>query len=174
LLADDDIELVINLTPPSVHRQTCLDVLEAGNHVYVEKPLAASFEDATEILDTAETNGLLLGSAPDTFLGARLQTVRSVVDSGRIGEPVGATVVWASGGHENWHPAPDLYYQRGGGPLFDMGPYYVTALVSVLGAASRLPARPLEPSISGRSRATPATAKRSTSKFPHTSLESST
>lgn len=138
MLADDDVELVVNLTPPSVHLETCLDVLNAGKHVYVEKPLAASSEDGREIIETAAQRGLLVGSAPDTFLGAGMQTVRSVLDDGRVGEPVGATAVWASGGHESWHPAPDLYYQSGGGPLFDMGPYYVTALVSVLGPASRV------------------------------------
>jgi predicted dehydrogenase len=138
LLADDKVELVINLTPPSVHLQTCLDVLRAGKHVYVEKPLAASFNEGQQIIEAAAADGLLVGSAPDTFLGAGIQTVRSVIDDGRIGDPVGATAVWASGGHENWHPAPDLYYQRGGGPLFDMGPYYVTALVSVFGSASRV------------------------------------
>ncbi|WP_222912981.1 Gfo/Idh/MocA family oxidoreductase [Natrinema sp. SYSU A 869] len=138
LLAADEIELVVNLTTPSVHRETCRDILTAGKHVYVEKPLAASFGDAEAILDTAAAEGLLVGSAPDTVLGAGLQTARSVIDDGRIGEPVGATAVWTSGGHESWHPSPDLYYQRGGGPLFDMGPYYVTALVSLLGPASRV------------------------------------
>ncbi|WP_339105725.1 Gfo/Idh/MocA family oxidoreductase [Haloterrigena salinisoli] len=138
MLDDDEIELVVNLTPPSVHDETCRDVLTAGKHVYVEKPLAASVEEAEAILETAAAEGLLVGSAPDTFLGAGLQTVRSAIDDGLIGEPVGATAVWASGGHESWHPSPDLYYRRGGGPLFDMGPYYVTALVSVLGPADRV------------------------------------
>jgi len=138
MLDDDDIELVVNLTPPSVHAETCRDILTSGKHVYVEKPLAASFEEGRQILETAATEGLLVGSAPDTFLGAGMQTVRSVLDDGLIGDPVGATAIWASGGHESWHPAPDLYYQRGGGPLFDMGPYYVTALVSVLGSADRV------------------------------------
>lgn len=138
LLDADDVELIVNLTPPSVHRETCRDVLRAGKHVYVEKPLAASFGDAEAILDTAAAEGVLVGSAPDTVLGAGLQTARSVIDGGRIGRPVGATAVWTSGGHESWHPSPDLYYQRGGGPLFDMGPYYVTALVSLLGPASRV------------------------------------
>lgn len=138
LLADETVELIINLTPPSVHHETCLDSLNAGKHVYVEKPLAASFEEGQQIIETAAAADLLVGSAPDTFLGAGLQTVRSVVDNGRIGDPVGATAVWAAGGHENWHPNPDIYYKHGGGPLFDMGPYYVTALVSVLGAISRV------------------------------------
>lgn len=138
LLVADSIELVVNLTPPSVHAETSRDLLTAGKHVYVEKPLAASLEEADDILETATSEGLLVGSAPDTFLGAGLQTARSVVDAGRIGEPIAATAIWASGGHESWHPHPDLYYRRGGGPIFDMGPYYVTALVSLLGPARRV------------------------------------
>ncbi|MCU4802138.1 Gfo/Idh/MocA family oxidoreductase [Halobacteria archaeon HArc-gm2] len=138
MLADPEIEIIINLTPPSVHEATCTQALEAGNHVYVEKPLAATVEGARSILQTAEREGLLVGSAPDTFLGAGLQTCRQVLDEGLIGEPVGATAIWTSPGHEVWHPNPDLYYQEGGGPLFDMGPYYVTALVSLLGPATRV------------------------------------
>lgn len=138
LLADPDIEIVVNLTPPSVHEETCRQILEAGKHVYVEKPLADTVEGARTILDVAEREGLLVGSAPDTFLGAGLQTARQVVDDGVIGRPVGATAIWTSPGHEVWHPNPDLYYQEGGGPLFDMGPYYVTALVSLLGPATRV------------------------------------
>ncbi|WP_435102925.1 Gfo/Idh/MocA family protein [Halarchaeum sp. P4] len=135
---DSDVELVVNLTPPSVHEQTCKQVLDAGKHVYVEKPLASSVEDAAGILEAAEASDLRVGSAPDTFLGAGLQTCRRVIDDGRIGDPVGATAVWTSPGHEAWHPNPDLYYKEGGGPLFDMGPYYVTALVTLLGAAERV------------------------------------
>ena len=138
LAADDDVELVINLTPPSVHAQTCEQFLTAGKHVYVEKPLAVGTDDADAILETAAERGLAVGSAPDTFLGAGLQTCRSAVDEGRIGDPVGATAVWLSAGHEFWHPNPDLFYRAGGGPLFDMGPYYVTALVSLFGPATRV------------------------------------
>lgn len=135
---ESDIDAAVNLTPPAVHAQTCHQLLDAGKHVYVEKPLAATVEDAQEILAMADESDLLVGSAPDTFLGAGLQTCRSVIDSGRIGEPIGATAIWTSGGHESWHPNPDLYYAEGGGPLFDMGPYYVTALVSLLGPAARV------------------------------------
>ncbi|GGL38688.1 oxidoreductase [Halarchaeum grantii] len=135
---ESDVELVVNLTPPSVHEGTCERMLAAGKHVYVEKPLAASVEDAAGIRAAADDAGLLVGSAPDTFLGAGLQTCRRVIDEGRIGEPVGATAIWTSPGHETWHPNPDLYYKEGGGPLFDMGPYYVTALVTLLGAAERV------------------------------------
>lgn len=136
LHADGSIDLVVNLTPPSVHAETCADALAAGKHVYVEKPMAASLADVDSILETAAAENLLVGSAPDTFLGAGLQTCRSAVDRGLVGDPVGATAIWASGGHESWHPDPDLYYEAGGGPLFDMGPYYVTALVSLLGPAN--------------------------------------
>lgn len=138
LLAEDAIEAVVNLTPPSVHAEVCTDVLEAGKHVYTEKPFATTVADADRILDAAAAGDLLVGSAPDTFLGAGLQTCRSIVESGRIGEPIGATAIWSSPGHEHWHPNPDFYYQEGGGPLLDMGPYYVTALVSLLGPATRV------------------------------------
>jgi predicted dehydrogenase len=138
LREDDAVELVVNLTPPGVHAETCRQLLDAGKHVYVEKPLAAGVADAEAIRGAAAEAGLLVGSAPDTFLGAGLQTARSVIDDGAIGEPVGATAVWVSGGHEAWHPNPDLYYDEGGGPLFDMGPYYVTALVSLLGPVERV------------------------------------
>lgn len=138
LREDDAVELVVNLTPPGVHAETCRQLLDAAKHVYVEKPLAAGVADAEAIRGAAAEAGLLVGSAPDTFLGAGLQTARSVIDDGAIGEPVGATAVWVSGGHEAWHPNPDLYYDEGGGPLFDMGPYYVTALVSLLGPVERV------------------------------------
>lgn len=138
LRADDGVELVVNLTPPGVHAETCRQLLDAGKHVYVEKPLAATVDDAASIRAAADEADLLVGSAPDTFLGAGLQTARSVIDDGAIGQPVGATAVWVSGGHEGWHPNPDLYYDEGGGPLFDMGPYYVTALVSLLGPVERV------------------------------------
>lgn len=138
LYGDPDVEAIVNLTPPVAHADTVDRALKAGKHVYVEKPLAASLAHADRILDRARASDLIIGSAPDTFLGAGLQTARSVVDSGRIGEPVGATAVWTSGGHESWHPNPDFYYKEGGGPLFDMGPYYVTALVSLLGPVDRV------------------------------------
>ncbi|WP_459193944.1 Gfo/Idh/MocA family protein [Halosimplex sp. J119] len=138
LLADESIEAVVNLTPPHVHAQVITDALEAGNHVYTEKPFATTVDDAREIVATATEQDLLVGSAPDTFLGAGLQTAREVIDEGRIGDPVGATAHWTSPGHERWHPNPDLYYKEGGGPLFDMGPYYVTALVFLLGSATRV------------------------------------
>ncbi|WP_114577095.1 Gfo/Idh/MocA family protein [Saliphagus sp. LR7] len=138
LLSDPAIEAIVNLTPPSVHAQVCTSALEADTHVYTEKPFATTVEDAREVVDLAAERDLLVGSAPDTVLGAALQTCRTVVEEGRIGRPIGATAIWTSPGHEAWHPDPDLYYGEGGGPLFDMGPYYVTALVSLLGPATRV------------------------------------
>ncbi|MEF8850815.1 MAG: Gfo/Idh/MocA family oxidoreductase [Haloarculaceae archaeon] len=138
LMDSDDVEAVLNLTPPFAHAEVCLQALEAGKHVYTEKPLATERGDAAEIVETAAERGLFVGAAPDTFLGAGLQTARSVIDEGGIGEPLGATAVWSSPGHEHWHPDPDLFYAEGGGPGLDMGPYYVTALVALLGPAERV------------------------------------
>jgi len=133
LFDDPGVDVVVNLTPPAVHAEVTLQALEAGTHVYTEKPFAASTDEGREILETADERDLLVGGAPDTFLGVGFQTCRAVLDEGRIGEPVGAVASWGSSGHEHWHPDPELFYRRGGGPMFDMGPYYVTALVSLLG-----------------------------------------
>ena len=138
LLADPEIEVVINITPPAVHVEVCLQILEAGKHAYVEKPFGISTAEARAVLETARENDLLVGAAPDTFLGAGLQTCRSVIESGRIGEPIGATAIWTSPGHESWHPNPEIFYGTGGGPMFDMGPYYLTALVFLLGPVVRV------------------------------------
>jgi len=138
LVESDDVEAVLNLTPPFAHHDVLMQALAAGNHVYTEKPLATDADDAAEIVETAAERDLLVGAAPDTFLGAGLQTARSVIDEGRIGDPVGATAIWTSPGHEHWHPDPDLFYAEGGGPGLDMGPYYVTALVALLGPAERV------------------------------------
>lgn len=133
LLAHTEIELVINLTLPAVHAEVSLDILNAGKHVHVEKPLCATLEEAREVMDLAEAKGLRVGCAPDTFLGNGLQTCRSVISQGWIGEVISGTAFMMCGGHESWHPNPAFYYQKGGGPLFDMGPYYLTALVHLLG-----------------------------------------
>lgn len=138
LLADPDIELVINLTVPASHYSVCLLALQAGKHVYVEKPLSARREQARELMDLAAAKGLRIGGAPDTFLGAGLQTCRKVIDDGWIGAPVAATAFMMGMGPEGWHPNPDFFYQPGGGPMFDMGPYYLTALVSLLGPIQRI------------------------------------
>ena len=133
LLADPDVEIVLNLTRPYQHHEVTMAAIEAGKHVYSEKPLGASLEEALEIKDAAKNKGVQVAGAPDTFLGAGSQTCRKLVDSGFIGKPVGASAFFACPGHERWHPDPDFYYQYGGGPVFDMGPYYITALVNLLG-----------------------------------------
>lgn len=138
LLADASIHIVINLTIPLAHAEVCLKALHAGKHVYVEKPLAVTREDGRQMLSLAEQKGLRVGGAPDTFLGGGIQTCRKLIDDGIIGTPVAATAFMMSGGHEMWHPAPEFYYDLGGGPMFDMGPYYLTALVALLGPIQRV------------------------------------
>ena len=138
LLADPEVEVVLNLTIPKAHAEVALAALEAGKSVYSEKPLAVRREDARRMLDLAAAKGLRVGCAPDTFLGGGLQTCRKVIDDGAIGEPVAAVAFMMSHGHESWHPDPDFYYQPGGGPMFDMGPYYLTALVALLGPVRRV------------------------------------
>ncbi|MDQ0060898.1 Gfo/Idh/MocA family protein [Paenibacillus harenae] len=138
LLADPDIQMVINLTIPQAHASVCLRALEAGKHVYVEKPFAVTREEGLEVLELARKKGLYAGSAPDTFLGGGIQTSIKLIEDGWIGTPIGATAFMVGGGHESWHPAPEFYYQHGGGPMFDMGPYYLTALVAMLGPITRV------------------------------------
>jgi predicted dehydrogenase len=138
LLADPDIEIVINLTIPSAHAEIHLKALEAGKHTYGEKPLATELEDAKKILSLAEEKGLLVGSAPDTFLGGGIQTCRKLIDDGWIGEPIAATAFMMYHGPESFHPNPDFLYQKGAGPMFDMGPYYLTALVNLMGSIRRV------------------------------------
>lgn len=137
LLASPDVDTVLNLTIPAAHVEVGLAALAAGKHVYAEKPLALSTDSARQLLDS-RGDGLRIGSAPDTVLGTGIQTARRAVDDGLIGTPVGAAVHWSGPGHELWHPAPDFYYAPGGGPLFDMGPYYLTSLVTILGPVARV------------------------------------
>lgn len=138
LLADPEVEIVINLTIPAAHGEVALAALHAGKHVYNEKPLAVEREDAQKMLALAGEKGLRVGCAPDTFLGAGLQTCRKLIDEGAIGEPVAATAFMLGHGPESWHPDPNFFYQRGAGPMFDMGPYYLTTLVSMLGPVQRV------------------------------------
>ncbi|MED1564335.1 oxidoreductase [Alkalihalobacillus alcalophilus ATCC 27647 = CGMCC 1.3604] len=138
LLNDEDIELVINLTTPKAHAAVCIQALEAGKHVYTEKPLAVTREEGRQILDVAKQKGLRIGSAPDTFLGGGIQTAIHLIEKGEIGTPIGATAFMMSRGHEHWHPDPSFYYDVGGGPMFDMGPYYLTALIAMLGPIKRI------------------------------------
>ncbi|GIF53601.1 putative dehydrogenase [Asanoa ferruginea] len=140
LLADPSVDLVVNLTIPAAHVEVGLAAVRAGKHVYGEKPLAITTASAGQLLTEATDAGVRVGSAPDTFLGAGLQTARALLDEGAIGTPLSGAVFMLSPGHEHWHPAPDFYYQPGGGPLFDMGPYYLTGLVSLLGPVAAVSA----------------------------------
>lgn len=138
MLADPSIEVILNLTTPDAHSEIGLQALSAGKSVYNEKPLAISRKDGQKMLALAKEKGLFVGGAPDTFLGGGLQTCRKIIDDGWIGSPIAATAFMVCHGHESWHPAPEFYYKNGGGPMFDMGPYYLTALVSLMGPVKRV------------------------------------
>ena len=138
MLADPEIEIIINLTIPQAHMEVDLAAIAAGKHVHSEKPLALNRADGQKILDAAKEKGVLVGCAPDTFMGGGLQTCRKLIDDGWIGTPVAATAFMAGHGHESWHPNPEFYYKAGGGPMLDMGPYYLTALVHLLGPVQRV------------------------------------
>ncbi len=138
LLANPEIELVLNLTIPKVHAEVAIQCLNAGKHTYSEKPFATNRDDGQKIMALAKKKKLRVGCAPDTFLGAGIQTCRKLIDDGWIGTPLGFTAFMTCPGHESWHPDPEFYYAVGGGPMFDMGPYYLTALVNLLGSAKRI------------------------------------
>ena len=138
LLADPAVDTVLNLTIPAAHAPIALRAIAAGKNVYGEKPLAVTTAEAREVLDAATQAGVLVGCAPDTVLGTGIQTARQAIDDGLIGTPVAATATMVTPGHERWHPNPDFYYSPGGGPLLDMGPYYVSALVTMLGPVDRV------------------------------------
>jgi predicted dehydrogenase len=140
LLAMDEVDIVINLTIPGVHAEVSLKVLEAGKHLHSEKPLAVSLEDGKRVIDTAAAKGLRVGCAPDTFLGAGYQTCRKLIDDGWIGRPLSGSAFMLARGPEGWHPNPAFFYQVGGGPMFDIGPYYMTALVHLLGPVKQVSA----------------------------------
>ena len=133
LLKRDDIEVVINLTVPLAHTDVSLAVLNAGKHVHSEKPLGVNLAEARKVIELAAQKNLRVGCAPDTFLGGGHQTARKLIDDGAIGTPVAGSAFFMCPGHERWHPAPGFYYLRGGGPMLDMGPYYITDLVQLLG-----------------------------------------
>jgi predicted dehydrogenase len=145
ILSDPDVEIIVNLTIPKAHAEVAIAVLEAGKHVYGEKPLTVNRADGKKILELASKSSLRVGSAPDTFLGAGHQTCRKLIDDGEIGEPIAATGFMQCHGHESWHPDPAFYYGVGGGPMLDMGPYYITALINMIGGIKR---------VSGSARAT--------------------
>ena len=133
LIADPEVELVLNLTPPTAHAAIVRASLAAGKHVYTEKPLAATAAEARELVAEAERRGLRLGCAPDTFLGSPYETGRRLIEEGAIGTPLGAAAAMLVGGPDSWHPNAEMFYRAGGGPLLDIAPYYLTALVSLLG-----------------------------------------
>ena len=138
LFADSEIDIVLNLTRPYQHFEVSRAALLAGKHVYSEKPLGADFEEGTELIRIAKERGLWIGGAPDTFMGAGIQSCRKFIDEGNLGDVIGGRCVMAHHGVESWHPDPDFYYQRGGGPLLDMGPYYITALINLLGEVKKV------------------------------------
>ena len=138
LFRDPEIDMILNLTTPDAHVELNLRALEAGKHVYTEKPFAITREDGLKVLHLAAEKGLRVGCAPDTFLGGGHQLCRRILDSGAVGRITGGCAVMAYRGPESWHPNSGFYYKRGGGPLMDMGPYYITALVDLLGPVKRV------------------------------------
>ena len=139
-LAHDGVEIVVNLTIPAAHAEVAGQALEAGKHVWNEKPLATGRAEAVALLDRADALGLRVGCAPDTVLGPSVQTARRMIERGDIGQPRTASVVMQTSGPHHWHPNPDFLFQSGGGPLLDMGPYYLTALTQIFGSVRRVAA----------------------------------
>ncbi|MBW9113614.1 Gfo/Idh/MocA family oxidoreductase [Rhizobium cauense] len=138
LFADPTVEIIVNLTIPKAHVAVGLQALDAGKHAYSEKPLGITFEEGKKLADVAKAKGLRIGAAPDTFLGGGHQTARALIDKGVIGQPVGGTATFMCPGHERWHPNPAFYYEVGGGPMLDMGPYYITDLVNLFGPVAKV------------------------------------
>lgn len=138
IFADPSIDIILNLTIPKAHVEVGLRALEAGKHVYSEKPLGIAFSEGQKLIAAAKQKGLRVGSAPDTFLGGAHQTARRIVDEGTLGQMVGGTAYFMCPGHERWHPNPAFYYEVGGGPMLDMGPYYITDLVNLLGPVAKV------------------------------------
>jgi predicted dehydrogenase len=138
LLEMPNIDIIVNITPPTAHADIAIAALQAGKHVYNEKPLTITTAEAKRVLSLARQKELRVGVAPDTFLGGGIQTCRKLIDEGAIGQPVAATAFFTSPGPEYRHPDPEFFFQQGGGPLFDMGPYYLTALITLLGPIRRV------------------------------------
>jgi predicted dehydrogenase len=136
LIEDPDVDTVLNLTIPAAHAEVDLRAIAAGKNVYSEKPFAVTTQEGAAVLEAAAEAGVLTGSAPDTVLGTGTQTARAAIDDGVIGTPIAAMATMVTPGHERWHPQPDFYYTPGGGPLLDMGPYYIHSLVTLLGPVS--------------------------------------
>ena len=139
LFAIPEIEIVLNLTPPQVHSKIAMDTLNAGKHAYSEKPFGVDADDAAKVVALAQKKGLRCGCAPDTFLGGGQQTARKMIDDGWIGKPLCGTAIVMGRGPEKWGQAP-FFYDYGAGPMLDLGPYYMTALVNMLGPAKSVTA----------------------------------
>lgn len=133
IFTSPDVDVILNLTLPQSHAEVNMKALNNGKHVYLEKPFALSMAEGAPIIRLAAEKGLRIGCAPDTFLGTGIQSSKFLIESGAIGSPFAATASWSAPGHELWHPSPQFYYLNGAGPLFDMGPYYLTALIFLLG-----------------------------------------
>ena len=140
LLKNSEIDVIVNLTIPATHFQVSSDIISAGKHAYSEKPFVLSVEEGLALKKAADERGLKVGSAPDTFLGGAHQQAREIIDSGQLGKIMSGTTHVMSRGMEHWHPNPDFFFQPGGGPILDLGPYYVTELVHLLGPVKRLSA----------------------------------
>jgi predicted dehydrogenase len=138
MVVDPEVDIILNLTQPQTHHEVAMKAVNGGKHMYNEKPLCAAREEAAMLLQRAAEKNVRVGGAPDTFLGAGIQTCRKLIDQGWIGRPVAVSAFMLCHGHEHWHPDPEFYYKQGGGPLFDMGPYYLTALVNLLGPVVRV------------------------------------
>jgi predicted dehydrogenase len=138
LLDDDEIDIVVNLTIPAAHAAVDLQAIKAGKHVYSEKPFGLTRAEGKKVVDAAKKKKVRVGCAPDTVLGAGTQTCRKLLDDGAIGQPIAFMANMICGGHETWHPSPEFYYQKGGGPMFDMGPYYLHSLITLLGPVKRV------------------------------------
>jgi predicted dehydrogenase len=138
IFTDPSIDIILNLTIPKAHVEVGLRAIEAGKHVYSEKPLGIVFAEGKKLVEAAKAKNLRVGSAPDTFLGGSHQTSRRLVDEGALGQLVGGTAYFMCPGHERWHPNPAFYYEAGGGPMLDMGPYYITDLVNLLGPVAKV------------------------------------
>lgn len=140
ILEDNDVDLILNLTVPAAHSDISMRALSAGKHVFTEKPLGVTADEGRRLVDAATVRGLTIGSAPDTFLGAAGRHARRLIESGVIGKPVTGTAFMMGRGMEHWHPDPSFYYQPGAGPVMDMGPYYLTMMVNLLGPVRRVQA----------------------------------
>ncbi len=140
LLANEDIDIVINLTVPDAHYGVSMAILAAGKHAYSEKPLVLTLEQGVSLRDLAASKGLSVGCAPDTFLGGAHQQARALLDAGRVGDIIAGAACVQNHGMESWHPNPDFFFLPGAGPMLDLGPYYVANLINLLGPVKRVAA----------------------------------